>query len=241
MRRFVFTIVFCLLAAAAAYAQSGKGKDGLSLKYMVHTPRQHAGNSPMVVLLHGYGSNERDLFELRSFLPKEYIVIAPRAPYQIAPDGYQWFESEIVDGMYSGKQEHLTNSSKLIMKFIAEVVEEHGGDPRQVYVAGFSQGAMMSYYVGLTAPDKIKGIGVLSGIMPASLKPMIKASPALNKLRIFVAHGTADDRLPYVYGKEASDYLKTIGLKPEFHSYEGMRHRIAPAVMKDFVSWLERH
>ncbi len=238
MIRYLYSVLFSFLLVSAVSAQTGVGAQGLTFKYMVHTPETKYVRAPLVVLLHGYGSNERDLFELRGFFPKDFIVVAPRAPYPVSSDGFQWFEKELVDGKYSGKKEQLEKSRARILKFISEVVDRHGADPQKVYVIGFSQGAIMSYEVGLANPDKVVGIGVLSGVLPESLKPSIKRSQALSKLKIFVAHGTADNILPYANGKDAVDYLSAQGLKPEFHSYKGMKHSISPSVMSDLINWL---
>lgn len=207
---------------------------GLALKYLVQLPADKSTHPPVIILLHGYGSDERDLFELRGALPKNYIVIAARAPYAVGAQGYQWFERGS-----NGKSAQLDNSKKLVAAFIPEVVAKYKADAHQVYVMGFSQGAMMSYETGLTKPELLKGIGVLSGRIFPPLKQEVKNNEALKKLRIFVSHGTADDRIPFADGKAAADYLNSIGLKPEFHEYAGMGHAISNDVMADLVKWLK--
>ena len=97
----------------------------------------------------------------------------------------------------------------------------------------------MSYQVGLTSPDKVKGIAPLSGMIFPSLKPMVKNYQALKQLMIFSAHGTADNRIPFADGKAAVDYLKSIGLKPEFHEYPGMAHTISNEVIVDLLKWIK--
>jgi len=221
------------------HAQKSEIIDGLSLKYLVQLPAEKSAKPPIIILLHGYGSNEKDLFELRSFFSKKYIVIAARAPYSVDNGGYQWFEREIVNGKYSGKKEHLESSRLTILKFIAQVVNKYGADPSCVYLMGFSQGAMMSYEVGLTSPASVKGIGVLSGRMPESLIPQIKKTASLSALKIFISHGTSDTKLSYADGKAAYDYLLTLGLNPEFHTYEGMDHAISNDVITDLLKWLK--
>ena len=142
-------------------------------------------------------------------------------------------------GQHDGNPQQLANSRNLITKFIGQVIEKYKADPAQVYLAGFSQGAIMSYQVGLTAPGKVAGIGVLSGTIYPSLKPLIKNDAALKKLRMFIAHGTADNRIPFASGKAAVDYLHGLGLKPQLHQYPGMGHTISKDVLNDFVQWLK--
>jgi phospholipase/carboxylesterase len=232
-------LLFVFLLSIVTSAEAQEPINGLALKYLVQLPTEKSATPPVVILLHGYGSNEKDLFELRSSFPKNYIIIAARAPYSVSGGGYQWFEREIVNGKYTGRKDHLDHSRNAILKFIPQVVAKYGANAAKVYVMGFSQGAMMSYEAGLTAPKAVRGIGVLSGTMPESLKPLIRKSNELSAMKIFIAHGTADSRLPYADGKAAYDYLVSLGLKPEFHKYEGMDHTISQDVLHDLLKWLQ--
>jgi phospholipase/carboxylesterase len=98
----------------------------------------------------------------------------------------------------------------------------------------------MCYETSISAPEKIKGIGVLSGKMSAGLMSSIHADKKLKSLRMFIAHGTADTRLPYADGKAAYDRLLEIGLMPELHTYPGMDHTISREVMTDLIAWIKK-
>lgn len=219
--------------------ETGVLQQDLALKYLAQLPKNGAQHSPVIILLHGYGSDEKDMFGLRSALPARYLIVAARAPYPLPYGGYEWYESATVNGHPDGDTAQLARSRKLIRQFINQIVIKYKANAKNVYVAGFSQGAIMSYQVGLTAPGAIKGIAPLSGKIFESLKPLVKPNSALKQLRIFVAHGTADDRIPYKEGKAAVDYLRSIGLKPEFHAYAGMGHDINNNVLTDFLKWLQ--
>lgn len=232
-------LVICLLSCVFSRGQQPVLQEDLSLKYLVQLPGVRSVRPPVIVLLHGFGSDERDLFELRGMLPANYLVVSVRAPYALPAGGYQWYEGTTVNGKRDGDPKQLSESRKKILKFIDEVTGKYNADKKAVYVIGFSQGAIMSYEVGLTAPGKIKGIAPLSGKIYPSLKPLVKNTPDLKKLRIFVSHGTKDDRITFADGKEAADYLKSIGLSPEFHAYEGMSHTISNNVMRDLLAWLK--
>ncbi len=237
-------ILFCLLVSIegnVANAQSAAGlQSGLSLNYRQAGIVAKNTKSALVILLHGYGSNEEDLLGLSQFFPSDYLILSARAPYKADVGGYQWFERELVNGKYNGKPQHIAHSKELILKFVDEAVKKYHGDAGRVYLVGFSQGAMMSYEAGTSAPDKIKGIGVLSGKMSAGLLSSIQADKKLKTLRIFIAHGTADTRLPYSDGKAAYDRLVDIGLVPELHTYPGMDHTISREVMTDLITWIKK-
>lgn len=234
------TILLVITLLGLGFGGSAQLQSDLSLKYLVQPPRQAVAHPPVIILLHGYGSNEEDLFGLRTALPTTYLIASVRAPRTADAGGFQWFEREIVNGKYTGKKEHLDQSRTAIVKFVSELTKKYNADAGNVYLVGFSQGAMMSYEAGLTAPGKIKGIAVLSGKMPESLMPIINTKdPNLQQLKIFIAHGTADSRLPFSDGKSANDQLAKMGLKPEFHSYPGMDHAISNEVIADLLKWLK--
>ena len=233
-----FICLICAIAVTAP-AQDTKLHEELALKYMVQMPEQKSAHPPVIIMLHGYGSDEQDMFGLRGVIPKNYIVIAARAPYALPGGGYQWFEKEMKDGHFDGKKENVDKSRGLIVKFIGQVVNKYAADGKNVYLSGFSQGAIMSYAVGLAYPMTLKGIGVLSGVLLPSVKPEISKDPALKQLKIFIAHGTADERLSFADGKAANDYLVSLGLHPEFHQYKGMGHTISNDVISDLQHWLK--
>ena len=222
------------------YAQQTTLQEGLALKYLVQLPAQKTAHPPVIILLHGYGSDERDLFELRNFFPKNYIIIAARAPYKLPQAGYQWYTMTNVNNIPDGNAAQLASSRKTIEKFITQVVSKYDADAKSVYLMGFSQGAIMSYQVGLTAPAMLHGIGVLSGMIFPSLKPLVKKSPALKQLKIFIAHGNVDERISFENGKAAYDYLKTLKLEPDFHRYAGMGHSISKEELFDIAAWLKK-
>ena len=237
--KFTFSLaLFTLILVISSCGQIAKTDKDLALQYLVQEPITKQEYNPVVILLHGYGSDEKDLFELKKFFPKNYLIVSARAPQALPQHGYQWYEMSHENGRHSGKKSDLEQSRELILKFINQIVIKYKADPKQVYLIGFSQGAMMSYYVGLATPDKIKGIAPLSGMIIESLKADIKVNAALKQLKIFIANGTADSRITFADGKAAYDYLLTLGLQPEFHAYAGMEHQISKNEIDDLMSWL---
>jgi phospholipase/carboxylesterase len=240
MKKF-FALLITILSfdMLSATAQQTAVQEDLALKYLVQLPAEKTKTIPVIILLHGFGSDEKDLFGLKNFFPKNYLIISARAPYTVASGGYQWYEGTVINGRRDGKKDQLDSSRKLIAAFIPQIIKKYKADAKNVYLIGFSQGAIMSYEAGLTHPESVKGIAILSGMLFNSVKPLIQASPALQRLRIFIAHGTADPRIPFAEGKAANDYLKALGLKTEFHPYDGMGHQINKEVLNDVLSWLK--
>ncbi|MCV6630805.1 MAG: phospholipase, partial [Flavobacteriaceae bacterium] len=101
----------------------------LSLFHLIR-PSIIEENPPTLILLHGYGSNEEDLFSFASELPKELFVISVRAPYTLQPFGYAWYaiHFDAEDGKWSDDEQAIV-SRDAIVKFIDEAQEAYGLDP----------------------------------------------------------------------------------------------------------------
>jgi phospholipase/carboxylesterase len=238
-------ILVALLATSVRAQDLNRDTDSqlrsdLSLQYLLHLPAGPAKHSPVIILLHGKGSNEQDLYALRASLPQRYAIVSVRAPYKRGDGGYQWFEGTQVSNRLDGNPQELALSRARISRFVDELVKKYGFDKQQVYLVGFSQGAIMSYQVALTEPGKIRGIGVMSGAIFSSFMPLLKPSPELAHLRIFISHGEDDPWIPLPYAHDANRILLGLHLTPEFHVYPGMQHEINQDALKDLVTWLQK-
>ena len=63
----------------------------LSLEYLIREPKIKLDKNPLLVLIHGYGSNEEDLFSFATELPEEYYIVSARAPYNMQYGSYAWY------------------------------------------------------------------------------------------------------------------------------------------------------
>ncbi len=209
------------------------------LSYKIYEPAKTAQKHGLILLLHGIGSNEDDLFQLKDSLPEGYIIVSARAPYMLSPGRYTWFELAHHLGKPLINAEQAEKSRLVLNTFISQLIERYSIDQNNVYVGGFSQGGIMSYSVGLTFPQKLTGIFILSSRLLPEVKPLIKAGPLLQKLRIFIAHGTRDTILPLHYAHEASAYLREMLPLMEYHEYD-MEHRTGKEEVADLKSWIEK-
>ncbi|CRM42722.1 Carboxylesterase 2 [Pseudomonas sp. 37 R 15] len=226
------------LLAGVAQADSELHTD-LPLSYLEQT-QGDARNQPLVIFLHGFGSNEEDLFGIKDALPSTWTYLSVRAPMPVEPRGYRWFTKTPGDGDYDGVTADLHSSARLIEDFVVKATAKYHTMSDRVFLVGFSQGAIMSYEVGLRRPELMRGIAALSGSVLPVLKAQLKPDAALGKLAIFIGHGTLDQALPYASGTRANEVLEGLGLKPEFHGYPGMNHTISEAEVQDLKAWLEK-
>lgn len=232
-----FFALLTLLASAAVHAQTSLQTD-LPLKYLEQTqPGSH--DQPLVIFLHGYGSNEQDLMGIKDELPATYTYLSVRAPIVMEEGRYQWFRQK-GKGAYNGETNDLKTSGRVLLDFIAQAAKKYHTQPNKVYLVGFSQGAIMSYEVALRHPEAVGGIAALSGRILPVLKSELKPDEKSQNLGIFIGHGTADTRLPFKDGTDANSLLQSLSLKPEFHAYEGVGHSISAVEMQDLSAWLQR-
>lgn len=226
-----------LLASAAVHAQTPLQTD-LPLKYLEQTS-SNSHDQPLVIFLHGYGSNEQDLFGMKDELPESYTYLSVRAPMVMEEGSYQWFRKK-GEGAYNGETDDLTSSGQLLLDFIAQAAQKYHTEPAKVFLVGFSQGAIMSYEVALRHPEAVGGIAALSGRVLPVLRSELKPDEKRQSLAIFIGHGTADTRLPFSDGTDANSLLKSVSLEPEFHAYQGVGHNISAEEMQDLSAWLQR-
>ena len=226
------------LMASAAHADATLHTD-LPLSYLEQT-QSDARNQPLVIFLHGFGSNEEDLFGIKDALPSTWTYLSARAPMPVDPQGYRWFTKTPGDGDYNGETADLQRSAALIEDFVRKATAKYHTHSDRVFLVGFSQGAIMSYEVGLRKPALVRGIAALSGSVLPVLKAELKPSESLGKLAIFIGHGTLDQALPYASATQANEVLVGLGLTPEFHGYPGMPHTVSETEVQDLKAWLEK-
>ena len=228
--------LLALLAAPVVQAQAPL-HDDLPLRYLEQADNP-APHQPLVIFLHGYGSNEEDLFGLREGLPRGYNYLSVRAPLTLEEGSYQWFRRK-GDGPYDGVTEDLADSTRVLGSFVEKAAAKYHTTADKVFLVGFSQGAMMSYQLALRQPQAVRGIAALSGKVLPVLRAELKPRPALTQLAIFIGHGTNDSLVPYSDGVEANSLLRALGLQPQWQVYPGMGHGINAAEVQDLGRWLQ--
>ena len=209
----------------------------LPLTHLVRRPTRDAGASPLLILLHGIGSNEEDLMGLEPYLDERFLIVSARAPYPYEWGGYAWFEIQWLPDRIAIDRAQAEQSRDLLVRFIGEAVAAYGADPARVYLMGFSQGAMMSGWVALTRPELVAGAALMSGRIPEELRDQIAESEQLAGKPFLVVHGTRDEVLPIQNGRASRDLLQQLPVELTYHEYP-MGHEVSAQSLADVVSWL---
>lgn len=213
----------------------------LSLSCLIREPAGDAKHPPLVILLHGYGSNEADLFGLAEKFPAEFLVISARAPHTLSLGQYAWYALDYSSGEAVHDERETEESRLLLKRFIDEVSKKFTVDPQRIFIIGFSQGAIMGYSVALTFPTLVCGIGALSGRILEEIKPIVNVERKEGgaKLAVFVAHGTLDTVLPIQYARSTKEYILGLDVSLIYNEYE-IPHAISSKETQALMDWLLR-
>lgn len=212
----------------------------MNLHYLIQEPKVKHDKNPLLLLLHGYGSNEEDLFSFATELPNDSYVISVRAPYDLQPYGHAWYAIHFdADENKFSDNVQAKQSVELIAGFIDEIVKQYQIDTNNVTLIGFSQGAILSYATALTYPEKVAKVVALSGYFNQEIMPEVIDTKAISHLKFFVSHGSVDQIIPVEWARKAKPALENLGLKVEYQEYP-VGHGVAPQNFFDFKNWLQK-
>lgn len=206
----------------------------------VHQPPRapSPGKPPLLVLLHGIGTDEHDLAPLAAHLDPRFAVVSVRAPHSQGPGRNAWFDLQLGPGGATTFDAAQAENSRLrLLGFIDEAVAAMNADPRRVYLAGFSQGGIMALAVGLTSPGKVAGVVAMSSRLLPQTKAMLAPVDQLRGLPVLVVHGTQDPVLPVADGRASRDFLATLPVILTYREFP-MGHTITAESLATVDGWL---
>jgi phospholipase/carboxylesterase len=211
----------------------------LSLTHLAREPRVEAegGRPPLLLLLHGVGSNEEDLFGLTPYIDGRFLVLSLRAPFVLGAGAYGWFNIEFTPRGLVADIKQAKQSLGMLPGFIEEAVAAYGADGRCVYLGGFSQGAMMSLALMLTRPEMVAGVAAMSGRLPAQVLERPPDREALEGMPVIITHGIYDPVLPVENGRAAREFLEALPVELTYREYP-MGHEVSMESLRDVTRWL---
>lgn len=208
----------------------------MPLEDLVHVTRPAAGEpAGALVLMHGRGADERDLAPLFDVLDPErrLLCVAPRGPLTLPPGGRHWY---VVRRVGFPDPETFMPTVLRLDRWLAALAEDSGVPIGKTVLGGFSQGAVMSWALGI-GPDRPRpaGIMALSGFMPEV--PGFTLQEDLSGLHAAIAHGSQDTVIPVELGRAARDHAEGAGAEVLYRE-SPVPHTIDPGVIGDLVAWL---
>ena len=209
------------------------------LKYLINKPSSNQKKMKIIFLLHGYGSNEEDLFSLKEFIPTNYITISLRAPISIGFDSYAWYSINFENNIDRWIDNDEAKSSKnIIINDILLHLKDLAFTNENISILGFSQGAILSWSIGIEYPNLIKNILPLSGFYHSDI-----TETNLNhkfRLNSFSTHGINDPVIPIDWARRGIQSLNKYNINIEFKEYDS-GHEINNENLRDVIEWLNKN
>jgi phospholipase/carboxylesterase len=200
---------------------------------IAHLERPAAGEpAGLLVLFHGRGANEQDLFPLLDVLDPErrLLGVTPRGPLALPPGGAHW---------YAFQQVGYPDPATFFETYgaVGEWLDGLGFESERTILGGFSQGAVMTYAVGLgSGRPRPAALVALSGFMPTVPGFELSLEPPLPPVAI--GHGSFDNVIPADFGRQARDVLESAGAEVLYREYP-LPHGVDPGFLRELAPWLE--
>jgi phospholipase/carboxylesterase len=191
--------------------------------------RREAAGEPegALVLFHGRGADENDLFPLLDYLDPErrFLGVTPRGPLSLPPGGAHWYAVREIG--YPDRDTFLASYSAA-----AEFVDGLGFPPDRIVLGGFSQGAVMTYALGLgQGRPRPAAMLAFSGFVPTVEGFEPDLSPPLPPIAI--GHGTYDPVIGVEWGRKAHELLPDA-----LYRESPLPHTIDPRFLRELSGWV---
>jgi phospholipase/carboxylesterase len=207
-----------------------------NLKYIVRIPKIPSEKPPLLILLHGYGSNEQDLFSFAEELPDHLLIVSAQAPLSMGVGSYGWYSINFddINGKFSDLKEAKESIDKIAI-FIDQIKKKYTTNPDKTFLLGFSQGAILSYSLSFFYPNKIQHVLALSGYINTELLPENISLEI--KTDYYCSHGSVDQVLPVEWARNSKPFLDKLNFKNVYSEYN-VGHGVAPQNFYSFKSWI---
>jgi phospholipase/carboxylesterase len=206
---------------------------------LVHRVRPAAGDpAGALVLLHGRGVDENDLFPLLDLLDPERRLLGatPRGPLQLPPGGNHWY---VVRRIGFPDPRTFFPTYERVADWLDALLAENGLTHDRLVLGGFSQGAVMAYALGLgKGRPRPAGIVALSGFIPEVDGFELDLSD-LEGYPVAIGHGTHDPIIGVEFGRAAKERLEAAGADVTYRE-SPMPHSVDPEYLQELAGWLRR-
>jgi len=229
---------------------SGRRGETAGLQYVEVSFGTLGDAAPLVIGLHGRGSNADDLAGLAPALDPGWRYIFPQAPNRLDlggwDDNFSWYEpimttEERQQAAHAGVSvsPQLLSARERLGAFLAATHERLATPPQQSALIGFSQGAAMTLDTGLHAAPRYAALVAMSGYLPEG-DDLPAVSAAAQGQPLLIIHGTADTVVDVGIGRRIRQILTAGGMRPEYREF-AMGHEVSEESLEVVATFLSQH
>ena len=196
-------------------------------------------NAPLLVALHGYGANKRQMMrEAKQIAPEGFSIVSLQGFHQHLKDpkepggplrfGFGWLSN-------FHPEDSVDLHHRALLDLIETLVAENVADQKQIYLLGFSQTCALNYRFAFTHPDRLRGVIGICGGLPGDWETSDLYKPT--EAQVFHLAGTRDE---FYTPERVRDYEERLNLRAQnvtFKSYDAA-HEIVPVMRDDIRRWL---
>ena len=209
----------------------------LALKHITR-PSVLKENAPLLIMLHGYGSDENDLFSFANELPEELFIISLKAPYPLQPQGNAWYAINFdAEQNKWNDNDEAKLSMEILIKCIDMACETYPVNKNNISLLGFSQGTILGMATALNHPSKIKNVIGLSGYINHDILPKNTNDLDYSNLNFYCSHGTVDQVIPIDWARQTPVFLKSLNIKHTYSEFP-VGHGVTPNNFYELRDWI---
>lgn len=194
----------------------------MDLKYLVREPENITSKTTIMFMLHGYGSNEEDLFSFRETLPKDWIIVSYRAPRDTDFEGFSWYDINFMNPDEFIDIPQAEETLDALVESMMSITNHYGLTENETHLCGFSQGGILCYALAFRYPELFSKIACMSSYIEEKLinnKEISKDKKKIQNLRFFISHGTEDAVIPLEWARKSAEKMYDLGPYFSFREY----------------------
>lgn len=210
----------------------------LPLEFLQREPTAPTAEPWLLVLMHGVGSNEQDLFGLAPYVPAHFHVLSLRAPYPMGVQAHAWFQFTVdKNGTRHIDVPQERASRERLEQTLAQAQQQLGIAPERTVLAGFSQGGIMALSALLTQPESLRAALVWHSRLLPEVKSLQAPVEQFVGKSLWISHGTYDNVIPLTSAHIMRDHVQVLPLELDYHEYASA-HEIRPDELQASMQWL---
>ena len=213
--------------------------DQSSLSFLYRPAASDRAAPWLLVLMHGVGSNEQDLFGLADYVPPQFHVVSLRGPFALGPGSHAWFQFSVArDGSRTIDTTQETASRAAIIQTVQALAAYLDVPASRVVLGGFSQGGIMALSLLRTRPDLLQAALVMHSRLLPEVDALAAPAEALQGKQLWVSHGLQDTVIPLASAQAIRAHAATLPVALTYTEFPGA-HEIRPAELQAAMLWLQ--